>query len=97
MSEFLDRLRQSSAYFGANAPFIEDLLNPTDNDPASVPGQLARTLRQPAASQWHPVNDLSHRRAGGLPAPGRRPTLARPRTVGLSALAAERQAKVLGA
>ena len=37
MSEFLDRLRQSSAYFGANAPFIEDLFESYLTDPASVP------------------------------------------------------------
>ena len=39
MSEFLDRLRQSSAYFGANAPFIEDLFEAYLKDPSSVPDE----------------------------------------------------------
>lgn len=37
MSEFLDRLRSSSAYFGTNAPFIEDLFEAYLSDPGSVP------------------------------------------------------------
>ena len=96
MSEFLDRLRQSSAYFGANAPFIEDLFESYLTDPASVPDNWRAHFDSLPPVNGTPVNDLSHRRVQEdfLHLAGD-PRSRVPCTVGLSALAAERQAKVL--
>jgi 2-oxoglutarate dehydrogenase E1 component len=95
MSDFLDRLRGSSAFYGANAPFIEDLFEAYLTDPASIPENWRQHFdRLPAVNDE--TTDVSHRQvqeafeqlaadqASRVPCAG-----------GLSSLAAERQAKVL--
>ena len=96
MSEFLDRLRGSSAFFGANAPFIEDLYEAYLSDPGSVPDNWRQHF-----DSLPPVNggigvDASHRRVQQdfLQLAGDH-TSRLPCNQGLSADAAERQAKVL--
>ena len=96
MSEFLDRLRGSSAYFGANAPFIEDLYEAYLSDPNSVPDNWRRHFdRLPSISEG-PSRDASHRRVQeDFLALALDPQSRLPCSTGLSAAAAERQAKVL--
>ena len=62
MSEFLDRLRQSSAYYGANAPFIEDLFEAYLDDPSRVPDNWRRHFDRLPPVDGIEVKDLSHRR-----------------------------------
>ncbi|MGB5741056.1 MAG: 2-oxoglutarate dehydrogenase E1 component [Sedimenticolaceae bacterium] len=96
MSEMLDRLRRSSAYFGANAPFIEDLFEAYLDDPGSVPDNWRRHFDSLPPVNGSPVSDLSHRRVQE----DFLELASDPRTRirgdgGFSAAAAERQAKVL--
>ncbi|HPQ24837.1 MAG TPA: 2-oxoglutarate dehydrogenase E1 component [Gammaproteobacteria bacterium] len=96
MSEFLDRLRQSSAYFGANAPFIEDLFESYLTDPASVPDNWRRHFDSLPPVNGSPVNDQSHRHVQeDFLRLATDPSSRTPCAAGLSAVAAERQAKVL--
>ncbi len=96
MSDFLERLRQSSAYYGANAPFIEDLFEAYLTDPGSVPETWRRHFDSLPAVNGAEAKDLSHRRVQEDFLRLARDTASRsPCNVGLSAAAAERQAKVL--
>jgi 2-oxoglutarate dehydrogenase E1 component len=96
MSDFLERLRQSSAYYGANAPFIEDLFEAYLTDPGSVPETWRRHFDSLPPVNGAEVKDLSHRRVQEDFLKLARDTASRsPCNVGLSAAAAERQAKVL--
>ena len=61
MSEFLDRLRQSSAFFGSNAPFIEDLFESYLKDPASVPDEWRSHFDTLPPVNGSPAHDQSHR------------------------------------
>jgi len=95
MSEFLDRLRGSSGFFGANAPFIEDLFEAYLDDPNSVPENWRQHF-----DGLPPVNgggrDASHRRIQADFLQLATDTASRiPCGAELSAVAAERQAKVL--
>ena len=96
MSDFLERLRQSSAYYGANAPFIEDLFEAYLTDPGSVPDTWRRRFDSLPPVDGAGVKDLSHRRVQEDFLRLAKDTASRsPCNVGLSAAAAERQAKVL--
>ncbi|WP_078120738.1 2-oxoglutarate dehydrogenase E1 component [Thiosocius teredinicola] len=96
MSEFLDRLRRSSAFYGANAPFIEDLFEAFLEDPNSVPENWRKTFEKLPPVNGGDTPDFSHRRVQedflqlATDAKSRMPC-----SSGLSAAAAERQAKVL--
>jgi 2-oxoglutarate dehydrogenase E1 component len=96
MSELLERLRNSSAYYGANAPFIEDLFEAYLSDPSSVPENWREHFDQLPPVNGSPVNDLSHRRVqDDFLQLATDPNSRVPCSSGLSAVAAERQAKVL--
>ena len=96
MSEFLDRLRESSAYFGANAPFIEDLFEAYLGDPSSVPENWRKHFDSLPPVNGSPVEDSSHRRVQeDFLKLATDPNSRLPCSPGLSAAAAERQAKVL--
>ena len=96
MSEFLERLRSSSAYYGANAPFIEDLFESYLRDPASVPDNWRDHFDSLPPVNGSPVNDLSHRHVQeDFLQLASDPNSRVPCSTGLSAIAAERQAKVL--
>jgi len=96
MSEQLERLRSSSAYFGANAPFIEDLFESYLNDPSSVPDNWREHFDSLPPVNGSPVSDLSHRRVQeDFLQLATDPNSRVPCSTGLSAVAAERQAKVL--
>jgi 2-oxoglutarate dehydrogenase E1 component len=96
MSEFLDRLRQSSAFFGSNAPFIEDLFESYLKDPASVPDEWRSHFDTLPPVNGSPANDQSHRQVQDDFLKLATDTSSRqPCSGGLSAAAAERQAKVL--
>jgi len=96
MSEFLDRQRRSSAFFGGNAPFIEDLFESYLEDPSSVPENWRKHFDSLPPVEGVAAQDLSHRRIQqdflrlATDAASRIPS-----GTGLSAAAAERQAKVL--
>ena len=96
MSEFLDRLRQSSAFFGSNAPFIEDLFESYLKDPASVPDEWRNHFDTLPPVNGSPANDQSHRQVQDDFLKLASDTASRqPCSGGMSAAAAERQAKVL--
>ncbi len=96
MSEFLERLRRSSAYYGANAPFIEDLFEAYLNDPASVPDTWRAHFDSLPPVNGSPVDDHSHRQVqDAFLKLAHDPHSRIPCSSGLTALAAERQAKVL--
>ena len=96
MSEFLDRLRQSSAFFGSNAPFIEDLFESYLKDPGSVPDEWREHFDTLPPVDGSPANDQSHRQVQDDFLKLATDTTSRqPCSGGLSATAAERQAKVL--
>ena len=96
MSEFLDRLRQSSAFFSSNAPFIEDLFESYLKDPASVPDEWRSHFDTLPPVNGSPAKDLSHRRVQDDFLQLASDPHSRVRcSTGLSAVAAERQAKVL--
>ena len=96
MSEFLDRLHRSSAFFGGNAPFIEDLFESYLEDPASVPENWRSHFDSLPPVDGNQLKDLSHRRVQQdflhLATDPRSRIQGK---VGLPAAAAERQAKVL--
>src|SRR5210317_891403 len=96
MSEMLDRLRRSSPYYGANAPFIEDLFEAYLDNPGSVPDNWRKHFDSLPPVNGSPVADLSHRRVQEdfLELAGDPRTRIRG-DGGFSAAAAERQAKVL--
>ena len=95
MSELLERLRGSSAYYGANAPFIEDLYEAYLVDPDSVPEAWRRHFDRLPAVNGH-ATDVSHRQVQlNFEQLARDPTSRLPCAGGMSSLAAERQAKVL--
>ena len=94
MSEFLDRLRGSSAFFGANAPFIEDLFEAYLEDPGSVPENWREHFDSLPPVNGGEAEDLSHRRVQDAFLQLANDPSSRVST-GLSAAAAERQAKVL--
>jgi 2-oxoglutarate dehydrogenase E1 component len=95
MSEFLDRLRSTSAFYGANAPFIEDLFEAYLVDPASVPENWRQHFDSlPAVNDA--IADVSHRQVQETFEQLAADQMSRvPCAGGLSSLAAERQAKVL--
>ena len=96
MSDFLDRLRGSSAYFGANAPFIEDLFEAYLSDPSSIPDNWRRHFDRLPTVEGGATQDASHRRVQeDFLALASDPQSRQPCSTGLSAAAAERQAKVL--
>ena len=96
MSDFLDRLRGSSAYYGANAPFIEDLFEAYLSDPSSVPDNWRRHFDRLPTVEGVTAPDASHRRVqDDFLALASDPQSRLPCSTGLSAAAAERQAKVL--
>ena len=96
MSENLEKQRSSSAFFGANAPFIEDLYEAFLIDPASVPEDWRKHFESLPPVNGHAGDqaDISHRNIqthfAGLAAEPRRG-----RSGNFDAVAAERQAKVL--
>jgi 2-oxoglutarate dehydrogenase E1 component len=95
MSELLERLRGSSAYYGANAPFIEDLYEAYLVDPASVPDAWRTHFDGLPPVNGH-ATDVSHRQVQhNFEQLARDPTSRLPCAGGMSSLAAERQAKVL--
>ena len=95
MSEFLDRLRGTSAFYGANAPFIEDLFEAYLVDPASVPENWRQHFDSlPAVND--DIADVSHRQIQQKFEQLAADQMSRlPCAGGLSSRAAERQAKVL--
>lgn len=96
MSEFLERLRKSSAYYGANAPFIEDLFEAYLTDPSSVPDNWRDHFDSLPPVNGSPVADQSHRRVqDAFLALAADQNSRVPCSSGLTAAAAERQAKVL--
>ncbi len=96
MSEFLERLRRSSAYYGANAPFIEDLFEAYLKDPGSVPDNWRTHFDSLPPVNGSPVSDHSHRQVqDAFLKLAQDPHSRIPCSSGLTALAAERQAKVL--
>lgn len=95
MSDFIERQRLSSGFFGSNAPFIEDLYESYLSDPASVPDDWRQRFDSLPAVNGHTGTDSSHRSIQqGLALQAREP-IRRGVGAGLSAVAAERQAKVL--
>ncbi len=96
MSELLERLRGSSAFFGANAPFIEDLFEAYLEDPSNVPENWRSHFDKLPPVNGYPAEDLSHRRVQRTFLQLANDHSSRvPCSGGLSADAAERQAKVL--
>ncbi|MDJ0739314.1 MAG: 2-oxoglutarate dehydrogenase E1 component [Gammaproteobacteria bacterium] len=96
MSDFLERLRGSSAFYGANAPFIEDLFEAYLSDPSSVPDNWRRHFDRLPDVAGLPMEDASHRRVQeDFLKLATDPNSRLPCSTGLSAAAAERQAKVL--
>jgi len=97
MSDYLQKLRQSSAFFGANAPFIEDLYETYLRDPGAVPEDWRRHFDGLPAVNGHDRSqaDISHRDIQENFARMARETTGRRTGGGFDAEAAERQAKVL--
>jgi 2-oxoglutarate dehydrogenase E1 component len=97
MSEYLDQLRRTSAYFGANAPFIEDLYEAFLRDPDSVPEDWRKRFQDLPAVNGHDVAqpDVSHREIQHNFARLARDVGAKRSGSSFDAEAAERQAKVL--
>jgi len=97
MSDYLQRLRQSSAFFGANAPFIEDLYESWLQDASSVPEDWRRRFEElPAVNGHDPAApDVSHREIQQNYIRVARESAGRQGGTCFDAQAAERQAKVL--
>jgi len=95
MSEFLDRQRRTSPFFGANAPFIEDLFEAYLEDPSSVPENWRQHFDNLPPVNGAAARDLSHRRIQADFLQLATEPRSRMPSPGLSAAAAERQAKVL--
>ena len=97
MSNYLERLRQSSAFFGANAPFIEDLYESWLQDPSSVPDDWQRHFDAlPSVNGRDSVEpDVSHRQIQENYIQLAQGSGAHRTSSNFDALAAERQAKVL--
>jgi 2-oxoglutarate dehydrogenase E1 component len=96
MSNILEKFRQSSGFFGANAPFIEDLYESYLKDPSLVPDDWRTRFDQlPPVNGHDPHSDISHRDIQDnliRLAKEKRPNA---QQGGFNAAAAERQAKVL--
>jgi len=97
MSDYLERLRQSSAFFGANAPFIEDLYESWLTDPDSVPADWREHFEALPAVNGYDADqpDISHRDIQQNYIRIARESAGRKGVSGFDAQAAELQAKVL--
>ena len=97
MSEYLERLRLSSAFFGANAPFIEDLYESWLKDPASVPDDWRNHFESlpPVNGNDAATADVSHRDIQANYVRMARESAGKQSVPNFNAQAAERQAKVL--
>lgn len=97
MTDHLDRLRRSSAYFGANAPFIEDLYESFLQDPNTVPDDWRKRFESLPPVNGHDAAqiDFSHREIQQQLYLQARDKNASKAIGKFNAEAAERQAKVL--